>query len=81
MSGVCVCSSCCDKAAVPSWEFFLQVHCLVLPFCVSRDYVCSSCYDKVVVRSGKVVVLSLFVHCFLLPLLSECGLCLLLMLR
>ena len=42
--------------------------------CVSGVYVCSSCCDKAAVRSSKVVVLSLFVQCLLLPPLFECGL-------
>ena len=34
---------------------------------------CSLCYDKATVRSGKVVLLSLFVHCLVVPSLRECG--------
>ena len=43
--------------------------------CVSGVYVCSLSYDKAGVRSGKVVLLSLFVQCLLLPPLLVCSLC------
>ena len=65
--GLCLFFSCCPFLGV----FFCKFIVGITSFCVSRDNVCSSCYDKAAVRSGEVVLLSLFVHCLLLPPLSD----------